>query len=92
VSLVKGKTSVAESGFPKGDDFICDTLPLHFVSFGRYCCGEDVGTAEEGVYRRGLSQGESKVLVRRKLELMVNRPSNENIWQEQTRLRDVNRR
>ena len=53
MSLVKGKTSVAESGFPKEDDFICDTLPLHFVSFGRYCCGEDVGTAEEGVYRRG---------------------------------------
>ena len=32
--------------------------------------------------RRGMSQGESNVLVRSKLELMVNRPSNGNAWQE----------
>jgi hypothetical protein len=32
VSLVKEKASVAESGFPKEDGFVCGTLRLHFES------------------------------------------------------------
>jgi hypothetical protein len=33
VSLVKEKTSAAESGFLKEDDFICGALQLKFVSY-----------------------------------------------------------